>query len=242
MNSEVSEVHLYGRQPSRHPIKALTGSCQVSLSTSQSQTQSADLGSDLLQDSRATSDGPTDTAAAAKPLLTSFGAKSAITEDALEAACAEEELLDFSSESLLLAAILFAAQATKAATLHFLQPSCCCLPVVCNPLGSSMCTGPCNLDNHIITSQAHHVQHSCGNFVGDRILSTPFAANCRVAARSFSTHHAAHVPGHGPGVDLHAAHGPALRGREDLPPSGRLAVEAWQRRLWHCECSINCCS
>jgi D-serine deaminase-like pyridoxal phosphate-dependent protein len=44
-------------------------------------------------------DGRTDTAAA-KAATKQFGAKSAITEEALEEACAEEELLDFSSESL----------------------------------------------------------------------------------------------------------------------------------------------
>ena len=51
-----------------------------------------------------------DAPATAKPASTAFGAKSAITEDALEAACAEEELLDFSSESLMLPAAVRAAE------------------------------------------------------------------------------------------------------------------------------------
>ena len=50
-----------------------------------------------------------DAPATAKPSSTVFGAKSAITEDALEAACAEEELLEFSSESLKLPAAAHAA-------------------------------------------------------------------------------------------------------------------------------------
>jgi hypothetical protein len=149
------------------------GNCQVRLSTRHVMCTLLISVSNLLQDLRAMPDGPTDTATAAKPSLRSFGTKSAITEDAFEAACAEEELLDFSSESLLLAATVGAALPSVARNPTVTLPSCYCLPAVCITLGSSIYTTPGYL---VITSshRRHDKRNTC--VTTSRTLSTPCTA------------------------------------------------------------------
>ena len=97
--------------------------------------------------------------------------------------------------------------------------------------------GPALPGHPFVRSRAHRVHLTCSSLPVITVSpSISCATNCRVTVPPSSAHHAAHVPGSGPGVDVHAAHGAAIRGRQDLPPPGRLALEARQRRLWHREC------